>query len=76
MLNFRLCREENINKMKIQTPTEHRQCGGEERLLPFGYENSHRQQLPATCNQPLQVQRQGGTDNWESWLHRLRCKDV
>ena len=33
----------NMNKMKIQMPTGQRQCGGEERLLPFGYENSHRQ---------------------------------
>ena len=57
-------------------PTGQRQRGGEERLLPFGYENLNRQQLPTIDGQPLQVQRQRGTDNWESWLHRLRCKDV
>ena len=76
MLNFRLCREENMNKMKIQMPTEHRQCGGEERLLPFGYEDSHRQQLSAADDQPLQVQRQGGADGWKPRLYRLRSKDV
>ena len=57
-------------------PTGQRQCGGEERLLPFGYENLNRQQLPTIDNQHLQVQRQGGADGWKSWLHRLRRKDV
>ena len=32
----------------IQMPTQWRQCGGEERLLPYGYENLNRHQLSAT----------------------------
>ena len=57
-------------------PTGQRQRGGEERLLPFGYENLNGQRLSAAGNQPLQVQRQGGANGGRSRLHRLWCKDV